>query len=421
MESSARQPATLRPAVLRLPDHGIPAARQSFLREHNLSLVLRHVIDAPKPISRAELAKATGLARATVSALVDLLIAGDLLVELDPIEAADRAGRPAVPLAPSGHGVVGLGLGIQVDHIGARVLDLAGDVVHERIVAGNFRASDPALVVARLAELADRLTTALIRSGTRVAGVCVSVPGSVQADGPLVRYAPNLDWHDVDLVGMVRAKADLGDIPIHVGNDTDLGARAEARARSRERATPRQDEQFLYVSCEIGVGGAIVVRGETTGSWSAELGHVVVDRAGPPCGCGARGCLEQYAGRDSMFAHAGLGLGSSMTDFRRAVDAGEPAAVQALSEAAEALGLAIASTLNLVNFDTVVLGGGYVELADLLVPTITRHIRRRTLASRWQTIVIEVGRAGAMAPLTGAALLVLDEVVANPAMLLAAG
>ncbi len=420
MEDSAARVTMSRPAVLRLPDHGIPAARQSFLREHNLSLVLRHIVDAPKPVSRAELAKATGLARATVSALVDLLIAGDMLVELDP-EVADRAGRPAVPLVPSSQGIVGLGLGIEVDRVGARVLDLAGNVIDERIVPGNFRASDPSSVLGRVVEIADRLTTALVKRGTRLAGVGVSVPGSVQAGGSLVHYAPNLDWHDVDIARVIRAKANLGDVPILLGNDADLGARAEARARNRVPPTRRQDQQFLYVTCEIGVGGAIVVRGEIGEAWSGEIGHVVVDRAGPPCGCGARGCLEQYAGRDSMLGHAGLGLSSSMTDLRRAVEAGDSAAGQAVSEAAEGLGLAIASALNLVDLDTVVLGGAYVELAELLIPTIQRHIRRRTLASRWRPVSIDVACAGAMAPLSGAGMLVIDEVVANPAVWLATG
>jgi len=408
-------------ALLRLPERGAPAARQSFLREHNLAVVLRHLVESPRPPSRAELAKVTGLTRGTVSALVDLLMAGRMVVELEP-ESADRAGRPAVPLAPARDGIVGVGLEVQVDHVGALVVDLGGSVIDERIVVGNFRASDPERVVARLAELADRLVSDLLKRGARVAGVGVSMSGTVDDDRQIVRYAPNLDWYDVDVVALLRARSrELGEIPIQLANDGDLGALAEARTRARGRSRPRQEQSFLYVMCEIGVGGAVVVRGELEPVWSGEIGHVVVDRAGPPCACGARGCLEQYAGRDTLLTHSGLGLGSSLADLRRAVEAGDQTPIRVVADAAEALGSAIASTLNLVNLDAVVLGGGFAELADLLVPTIERAIRRRTLAARWRPIAVEVGVAGARASLSGAGILVADEVVANPSAWLATG
>lgn len=417
MDRSVRR-SVVGPGLVRLPDQAMPAARQSFLREHNLSLLLRQIIDSPQPVSRAQLAKTTGLTRATVSALVDRLLAGSMIEELDP-RVADGAGRPGVPLRPASSGVVGLGLGVQLDHVGARVVNLAGVVLEERIVPGNFRASDPQAVVGRLAELTDRMVATLTRRGERLAGVGVSVPGSVQKTTQVLRYAPNLDWYDVDVADLLRTHVDLGDLPVLVGNDADLAARAEARARSGARRTPRQEQSFLYVTCEVGLGGAIVVRGDLPDGWSGDLGHIAVDRAGPPCGCGARGCLEQYAGRDTMLIRSGIGVGSSMDDLRRAVDAGERAPGLSVADAAEGLGVVISSTLNLVTLDTVVLGGAFVPIADLLVPTIDRHVKRRTFASRWQPISVEAGVAGPLAPLTGAALLVVDEVVANPTALLA--
>ncbi|HWJ84606.1 MAG TPA: helix-turn-helix domain-containing protein, partial [Cellulomonas sp.] len=112
------------------------AARQGSLREHNLGLVLRTVLDVraahEPPPSRADVAAATGLAKATVSALVDRLVAGGLLAELAPA-APQRAGRPAVPLtAPTGT-LAAIGTEINVDYLGVRVLDLAGTVLDERI------------------------------------------------------------------------------------------------------------------------------------------------------------------------------------------------------------------------------------------------------------------------------------------------
>ena len=412
--------ATIGSVLVTLPERSIPAARQSFIREHNLSLVLRHIVEAPEPVSRARIAKTTGLTRATVSALVDSLLSGGMVRELVPA-ATERAGRPAVPLVPSDRGVVGLGLGVQVDHIGARLVGLAGNVIEERIVPGNFRASDPDAVLGRLAELADRLLLSVRQRGQRLVGVGVSLPGTVQASSRLFRYAPNLDWYDLDVAARLEAHPGLAGLPVLVGNDADLGARAEARSRARAAGLPPESQSFLYVTCEVGLGGAMIVRGELPAGWTGDLGHIAVDRAGPPCSCGARGCLEQYAGRDSMLIRSGMGVGSSMDDLRHAVDAGERAPEQSVAEAAEGLGVVISSTLNLVDMDTVVLGGAFVPLADLLIPTIQRHIKRRTFQSRWQSLTVAAGVAGQFAPLTGAALLVTDEVLANPSALLAVG
>lgn len=398
-----------------------PAARQSFLREYNLSLVLRRIVDSPRPLSRAQLAKETGLTRATVSALVDRLVAARLVQERIP-KSAKHAGRPAVPLVPASKGIVGMGLSVQVDHIGVLGLDLAGGTVAERVITGNFRASDPHAVIERLSELADQVSRDLVKQGAVPAGIAVSVPGLVQ-DGRLVRYAPNLDWHDIDVAALLGASLG-GDLPITVGNDADLGARAESRARARRLGIARAEQSFLYIECEVGIGGAVVVRGELAEGrhgWGGEVGHMAVDRSGPPCGCGARGCLEQYAGKDTMLTRAGLGLGASMGDLRRLVDAGDRSAQRAVSQAAEGLGTVISSTLNLVDLDTVVLGGTFASIADLLVPTIERHIRRRTLASRWAPIVVQVALEGEHADLIGAAVLVLDEVVGNPSAWVAAG
>src|ERR1700712_5956061 len=98
---------------------GASAIRQANLREHNLGLVLRLIVDAPVPPSRADIAVATGLTRATVSALADRLIMAALVTELPPV-MSQKAGRPAVPLVPAGGTLAAVGLEIHVGHPGGR-------------------------------------------------------------------------------------------------------------------------------------------------------------------------------------------------------------------------------------------------------------------------------------------------------------
>ncbi len=112
--------------------------RQRSLREHNLALVLRQVAAADRPPSRADVAAATGLTRATVSALVDDLIGGRLLAEVEPAPRTG-AGRPAVGLLLSAAGPAGLGLEINVDYLAACVVDLTGAVRRHETRPGDQR------------------------------------------------------------------------------------------------------------------------------------------------------------------------------------------------------------------------------------------------------------------------------------------
>lgn len=390
-------------------DDGNEPARQASLREHNLRLVLRHVLDAPIPPSRAGIAAATGLTRGAVSALVDRLTAARLVVELEPV-AAQRAGRPAVPLAPARGTVVGLGAEVNVDYLGVRAIDLAGDVLAERFEEGDFRGSDPGPVLDRLAAQMADVTGALLLTGADVAGATVALPGIVDRDTGPLRLAPNLGWRDVDVVARLRRTPALATLPIGLTNEADVAARAEVRAGAAGRS-------FLYVSGEVGIGAATVLDGEVfrgRHGWSGELGHTVVDPGGPRCTCGATGCLERYAGKDALMRAAGLALDLPVDALAAAADRGDAAAVDALTRGGRALGLALANYVNLVDVERIVLGGIYAPLAPYLTGPVTAELRERVLAAPWEDAQVHVALAGPRAAMTGGGLLVLRAVADNP-------
>src|SRR5689334_5010514 len=122
------KPAKVNPMAPRSPTpRGASAIRQANLREHNLGLVLRIIVDATSPHSRADIAATTGLTRATVSSLVDALIEARLVTELPPV-MSQRAGRPAVPLIPAAGTIAAVGMEVNVDYLGVRMVDLSGAV-----------------------------------------------------------------------------------------------------------------------------------------------------------------------------------------------------------------------------------------------------------------------------------------------------
>lgn len=389
---------------------GPAAARQHSLREHNLEIVARAVFEGPEPLSRAGVAAATGLARATVSTLVDQLVAARLVREL-PAVTGGRAGRPAVPLVPAPRSLVGLGLEVNVDYLGVRVLDLTGDVVADRVVPGAFHDSDPAVVLGRLGELAREARDGVAASGMTVAGARLALPGLVDPRTGLLEVAPNLGWSSLEPVGLLG----LGELSVRIANEAKLAALAELAGGS-EVAAP---DSFVFVSGDVGIGAAIVVdRALFLGErgWNGEIGHVVVDPAGPRCSCGAFGCLEQYAGKAAIMRAAGLPPDAPLaTLVERLADGGAGVPDRGVLPAGRALGSALADFVNLLDVSTIVLGGAYTDLLPWLRADIEAVLADRVLAAPFVDLQVRAAQAGPQAALTGGAREVLQAVLADPA------
>ncbi|MCK9794752.1 ROK family transcriptional regulator [Isoptericola sp. 4D.3] len=400
---------TTRERAPRVPASGA-ASRQHTLRERNLRLVAAAVFEASAPPSRADVAAATGLTRATVSTLVDRLVAGGLVAELPPV-AAQKAGRPAVPLVPAGRSVVGLGLEVNVDYLGVRVLDLVGDVVAERVVSGSLHDSDPREVLGRLRSLAADAIGEVEAGGMRVAGARLALPGLVDARGGRLEVAPNLGWSSLEPVpGLDLRAGDGSALDVEVSNEAKLAALAELAGDV--------PPSFLYVSGDVGVGAGIVVDrqlflGER--GWNGEIGHVVVDPAGPRCSCGATGCLEQYAGKEVLLRGAGLPVSAPVLSLVDLLRAGDDDALTTVRRGGRALGSALATFVNLVDVSTIVLGGAYTELFGWVGHVVAGVVEERALAAPFAPVDVRPAAAGPHAALTGGAREVLRSVVADPA------
>lgn len=400
---------------------GTPARQQS-LKRHNLALVLRQVA-ARRGVSRAQLAKDTGLTKATVSSLVDALTTAGLLVEGRP--ARGPVGRPGSPVALDPEGPAGLGVEVNVDYVAACVVDLTGEVRLRRVVVGDNRGRPPEAVLRRAAEVAESLRAEAERAGLAVAGTGVAVPGLVDADG-LLRLAPNLPgWSDLPVGSILRDMVGRPGAVTHVGNEADFAALGELWFGFGGPATPRQN--FVHVSGEIGVGAGIVVDGRLfrgVRGFAGELGHTVVDPRGPACGCGSNGCLEQLAGQEALLRAAGV-IGDpttavaspegSIAELVRRARTGDLRTLSALQRAGQSLGIALSALVNLVDLPTVVLGGLYAQLAPWLRDPIAVELRRRVVSHSWSPVQILVSTLGADAAVRGAAASVVQRILDDPA------
>ncbi|MCG6498671.1 ROK family transcriptional regulator [Kitasatospora sp. A2-31] len=392
-----------------------PASQQG-MRRSNLALVLGVIARAPR--SRAEVAAETGLTRAAVSSLAEELIAAGLLVEEGPAAPSGKVGRPGTALGLNPEGPGGLGAEIGVEHLGACVVDLRGEVRSWRRQEIRNRDRRPAAVMADLAELLRRATA---EARLRPAGLALAVPGLVGDGGGVLLRAANLGWRDVSLAAELRlalraagAEA-LAELPMEADNEANLGGLAELWLGGGP-------DHFLHVSAEAGVGGAIVVGGRLlrgARGYAGELGHVPVHPDGRPCACGARGCLEQYAGEAAVLRAAGLdGIrGDWVAMLAERAEAGDEEVRAALAGAGGALGTAAAGAVNLLDPAEVVLGGGYAQLAPWLLPAMRAELAARVTVRPWSGERLRVSRLGRRGPLLGAAVGVVRAIVADPGRL----
>jgi predicted NBD/HSP70 family sugar kinase len=380
-------------------------AGNSDVRRHNTAIVLTEATREPGR-SRAEIAAATGLAKATVSSLVDRLVAARLLAETGPQSATGR-GRRGTALTPSPRGPHGLGVEIGVDYIATCLVDPTGGEHAHRVHPADNRDRTPADV---LASVRAAITAAESDAGHReapIGGLAVAVPGLVDHDTGIVRAAPNLNWSDVDV------PAALGR-PALVDNEANLAAVGEL-------AVGLDTRDFLMVSAEIGVGAGLVLDGQVrrgTNGFSGEIGHACVDASGPLCSCGARGCLESMAGPAAILADAGVRMRApldlAITELVDRLSTGDSRAVAAVASAGTRLGLALAGAVNVLDVPVVVLGGGYAKLHPWLAESVAAELTSRVVANRWSPTRVVPSALGPKAAVRGAGQAALRQILDDP-------
>ncbi|WP_086726143.1 ROK family transcriptional regulator [Streptomyces carpinensis] len=396
-----------------------PKADKLTVRRHNLSLVLRTVHDAGE-VTRAGIATRVGLTRAAVSSLVEQLLEYGFVTESGKTSSG-QAGRPGTVLEVARTGPAGLGVDINVDYVAVCVVDLSGTDRVRLVEHVDNRGVQPSQVLTRAARLAARALGSAAEQGLQPAGARVAVPGLVS--GGTVRQAPNLGWKRVAVEGLfAQALSALRPARPALPVSSDNEANAAALAELWYGAGTEGVRSFLYVSGEIGIGGALVLNGELlrgAHGFAGEIGHVVVDPEGPLCRCGARGCLEQYAGQAALLEAAGIDTDTDVpgvAELRRRAQRGDGAALAVLEGAGRQLGVALSGAVNLFDPDAVMLGGVYRQLVQWLAPAVDRELARRVVSGLWSE---DRSRLRAASPLgdaaRGAAGVVVREVLADPA------
>jgi predicted NBD/HSP70 family sugar kinase len=381
------------------------------VRATNLAVVMAHVRGAA-PCSRADIAAATGLNKATVSSLVSELIGRRLLRETGLTER--RIGRPATMIVLDGAPYAAIGLSITAEHLSLVVLDLAGEQLLGWHRAGVNGSAGRTLSAATT--LVRKALTRLYSEGRQVLGLTVGVSGLVDAAGT-VRVAGSLGWTDVPVRDTLLRSLGDPDFPVTVENDANLAAIAEHR-----HGVYAGTRNLVLLSGGTGIGAGVVTGGELVRGglgFAGEVGHLPVDPAGPRCRCGRTGCLAAVASMAAVVAAVGgaaegeVDLAAEVEELVRRARAQERPVLAALREQGRNLGYGIGLLANLLNPDVVLLGGYFEPLAPWLLPAAVEEVRTRVVAPDAGGLRLAAGTLGQDAAATGGAVRVVDSVDAG--------
>lgn len=389
-----------------------PAATEQ-LRRQNTALLLRR-LRADGPTSRAELAHATGLAKATVSTIVGDLqqrgVVRDGQARSRP-DAEPRLGRPGRPVELAGGHLVALGLEVNVDYVAATAIDLAG-----RTVLLSRQSLDPGdSPLAHVTSLAQASLDRLTGDRAQVLGVAVAVPGLVDHTAGLVVTAPNLGWHDLPLRERLQEQLPAG-CALRVDNDANVAAVAEATWGAARGCSP-----VLYLTGTVGLGAGLVVDGSLhrgAAGFAGEVGHAPIGGSDEPCACGRRGCWETTVGLSATLRAAGITTDPTAPHGDPVEAAAEVARLAeqddgvaaALGKVARSLASGVVTLVSVLDPQAVVLGGYFVPLGPWLLPVVQRALADEVLAASSRRCTVVLSSLGLHAASLGAAADVLADV-----------
>ncbi|MET7574778.1 ROK family transcriptional regulator [Streptomyces sp. NPDC005492] len=318
------------------------------------------------PLTRLEVARRAGLSAAAVTKAVRPLMEAGYLAEGADQGAPPALGRPANLVRVDGGRALFIGVKVTGDEIIAVLTDLCCRIRVARHVP--LTDHDPKAVLASIADLAQELRIQADEFGVQVLGLGLAVSGDVDRGEGVVRYSPFLEWHDVRLAELAAMTTGL---PVTVDNDVRALTVAEQWFGAGAGLT-----DFAVVTVGAGIGCGLVVHGQVVAGAhgvAGEIGHVVVDPAGPRCHCGNRGCVEAIAGDAAIVARVREVTGVQVADTLEAValaHRGDAGAREVYARAGEAIGRGIATVANLLGPERVIISGEGLAAYDLFAEQI---------------------------------------------------
>jgi predicted NBD/HSP70 family sugar kinase len=374
-----------------------------WLRHRNRQRVVT-VLRTQGRISQADIARATGLSRTTVSTVVGELKELGLVSYADGKGPQPRGGRPAVQLVLQNPEQVVVGIDFGHSHVAVALADLGHNVLAERRwdLDVNNRAVTALDTAARMFE---ELRAELGVELRNVIGAGIGIPGPVDRVRGKAGSATILPgWVDLRIAAEMTERLGL---PVEIENDANLGALAELTWGAGKDCS-----NFAYIKAATGIGAGIVIEGRLlrgASGTAGEIGHTTLDEGGPLCYCGNRGCLETVASGPAILHLVGPVGGETLTLARLVELAlnGDLRCRRAISDAGREIGVAIAGLCNLINPERVIVGGLLSKTGEVLLQPLRESIGRHAIQAAAESVDVRAAVFVERAELLGSLALAL--------------
>ena len=303
-------------------------ASSEVARDINRRIVL-NLIRTRHPISRADLARISGLQRSTISLIVEQLIEENWVLE-GPTGRLPRGRRPTF-LRLNDERVI-IGVDIRPVQTTVALADANGKFISQEVMPTS---PNPKIALDQLLDSIQRIKKSC--RGKKIEGVGISLPGRFDRTSDRLVFAPNLRWRDVDFRNPISAATGL---EVELENAANACVLAEVWFNRSEEC-----RNLVVITVSEGIGTGILANGELVrglNGMAGEFGHVPLDPEGPLCGCGSRGCWEVFGSNRAAIryyfeTHAEI-EGLTFPDLLSRADQGDTQAVKALDRMAHYLG-----------------------------------------------------------------------------------
>ena len=390
------------------------ATRQQT-KEHNTTLVLKTIYHSDS-ISRAEIARVTGLTRTTVSDIVSNLVADDLVVEAGV--GASLGGKPPiqVQLNENSRNLICVDLSNEVFR--GAVINLRGQVLQLETLALQHRRGELALQA--VYDLIDKL---MLRIEASVLGIGIGTPGLVDIHQGVIIQAVNRGWANLPMKQLLEQRYQL---PVHVANDSQVAALAEFSF-----GVKYDQPNLVLIKIGEGIGSGIVLDGKIfhgDGFSAGEIGHLAVREDGELCTCGNHGCLETIASSRAL-TEKSLELGLVTADDQSTASGAnsdvldklavsfqgkDPAAIKLVQGAGHSLGVAIANLIGILNIQQIVIAGDLVRFGEPLLTAAQAEMHVNVLPALAEKTHLSYSCLGEDIVVRGASALILLEELGLP-------
>jgi len=377
------------------------AGTSKGLGNNNLFEIFKLIYQAEE-ITRVELGKKSKYSPATISNHVNTLIEKGLVIEKE--KSFSRGGRKPIILKINSRTHYILAVKIGVNIIEVFLLDLVLNIIEKKETEMPAKNSYQFTL-----DFINQQTNKYIRdynlSTENTLGLGISVPALVNIKEGIIEFAPNLKWHNKNIVNDINLNFET---PIYLGNDAKLGAIGEKYLKENDAIN------LVYISINEGIGCGIIINDEVylgSSKNAGEYGHVVIDNEGPACHCGNYGCWETLASENFIERTWAQVTGSKLSknEIYELGKQGDDRALEIFSEVGANIGLGIANIINGISPNRIVIGGSILKIKDYIEKPIKEKAKEKSLEITYKKVDIDFANCNGLSEVLGTGHLIIDQ------------